>query len=170
MIITGKRLKKQVRTGLVQDYIDLDTQLQPNGFDVTAKEIHRIKGSGKLDFSNSEREIPDSEPVEPEKKDEADEYGWWKLEKGVYKIVMNEKVDIPNNVVGYAYPRSSLLRMGATIENAVWDSGYTGRGEFMLIVENEDGIQIKENARVNQLVFHKTEEAEEGYSGRYHEA
>ncbi len=170
MILTGERLAEAVENGLVQNYIDLDTQLQPNGFDFTAGEIHRYKEKGKLDFSNSEREIPETEKVEPEKKDSEDDYGWWKLEPGVYKVVMNEKVDIPNDVTGFAYPRSSLLRMGCTIENAVWDSGFTGTGSFMLEVHNSDGVEIKENARVNQIVFHKVEESEEGYNGRYHEA
>lgn len=169
MILNREELREAVENGLVQEYIDLDTQLTPNGFDMTAAEIHRYNDSGKLDFSNSEREIPETEKIEPVKKDESDEYGWWNLDQGTYKVVMNEKVDIPNNVVGLAFPRSSLLRMGATIENAVWDSGYTGTGSFKLSVDNPEGIEIKENARVNQIVFHKMEETEEGYSGIYDE-
>lgn len=155
--------------GLIQDYIHLETQLTPQGFDLTIDEIHEYKGSGKLDFSNDEREIPDSEPIEPEKKDPEDDYGWWRLEKGTYKVVMNEKVDIPNNLTGYAFPRSSLLRMGVTIENAVWDSGFTGTGSFKISVDNPEGVEIKENARVNQLVFERTTETKEGYSGKYQE-
>ena len=170
MILNRQQLRKAVeQDGLIQDYIDLETQLTPQGFDLTAGEIHRYRGTGKLDFSNSEREIPETERIEPEKQ-EGDEYGWWKLEQGVYKVVMNEKVDIPEDLAAFAYPRSSLLRMGCSIENAAWDSGYTGTGSFMLVVENPEGVEIKENARINQLVFHSIEETEEGYSGRYHEA
>ena len=153
---------------LITEYPDLETQLQPNGFDFTAGEIHGYKGKGKLDFSNSEREIPETEKIKPKKKNEEDKYGWWELKKGVYKVVMNEKVDIPENLVGFAYPRSSLLRMGATIDNAVWDSGYKGGGEFMLTVSNPEGIEVKENARVNQIVFVEVDETE-GYDGIYHE-
>lgn len=167
MFLTGDSLEKAVENGLVKDYIHLETQLQPNGFDVTVAEIHEFGGSGKLDFSNSEREIPDSEPIEPEKKDEEDDYGWWSLDPGVYKVVMNEKVDIPDNLVGIAFPRSSLLRMGCTTENAYWDAGYTGGGAFVLKVENQDGVEIKENARINQIGFIEVDETEEGYSGIY---
>lgn len=170
MILNKQKLREAVQDGLVQEYIDLETQVQPNGFDMTAAEIHRYKGKGKLDFSNSEREIPETEKVEPEKKNPDDEYGWWDLKPGVYKVVMNEKVDIPNHVTALAFPRSSLLRMGCTIENAVWDSGYTGTGSFMLEVHNSRGVEIKQNARVNQLVFFEMEETEEGYSGIYHES
>ena len=91
-----------------------------------------------------------------------------KLDKGVYKVVMNERVDIPENLTGYAFPRSSLLRMGCTIDYAVWDAGYTGTGSFLLTVNNEEGVEIKENARVNQLVFERIDSTE-GYSGKYHE-
>lgn len=170
MALNREQLKKRIEEeNLLQNYPHLETQLQPHGFDLTAGEIHRYTGKGRLDFSNSEREVPETEPITPEKKNEGDEYGWWVLEPGVYKVVMNEKVDIPENLAGLAFPRSSLLRMGATIDNAVWDSGYTGTGAFMLTVSNPDGIEIKENARVNQLVFVEIDETE-GYDGEYHEA
>lgn len=166
MKLNNEQLEDAVENGLIEDYIDLETQLTPNGFDFTAAEIHRFKESGKLDFSNSEREIPETEKIEPVKKDEEDEYGWWHLQPGAYKIKTNEIVDLPENVIAFAYPRSSLLRMGCTIENGVWDAGYRGRSEFLLIVENEDGVEIKENARVNHIVFERIEETE-GYEGRY---
>lgn len=170
MTLNKQQLRRLIENeGLVQNYVHLDTQLTPQGFDLTVDEIHRIEGSGKLDFSNDEREIPDSEPIRPEKKNEGDDYGWWNLEQGTYKVVMNEKVDIPNDVTGFAFPRSSLLRMGVTIENAVWDSGFTGTGSFKLSVDNPDGVEIKENARVNQIVFEEIKETEDGYSGRYQE-
>lgn len=169
MKLNDEQLKEAVENGLVENIIDLETQLTPNGFDMTAKEIHMFKDSGKLDFSNSEREIPETEKVEPVKRNEQDEYGWWKLEPGAYKIKTNEVVDLPEDVIGFAYPRSSLLRMGCTIENGVWDAGFRGRSEFLLIVENKEGVEIKENARVNHIVFEKIEETEQGYEGRYQE-
>jgi dUTP pyrophosphatase len=167
-MLNKRQLKEKIEDGLIKDYIDLETQLQPTGFDVTAGEIHRFNEEGKLDFSNSEREIPKTEKVEAKKKDAEDDYGWWKLQPGAYKVVMNEKVDIPENFVGVAHPRSSLLRMGCTIGNALWEPGYTGPGEFVLIVQNPEGVEIKENARLNQLTFEEIDETE-GYSGRYHE-
>jgi len=169
MKLNNEQLREAVENGLVENYPHLETQLTPNGFDLTAAEIHSFRDSGRLDFSNSEREIPETEKIEPEKKDESDEYGWWNLEPGAYKIRTNEVVDLPEDVIGFAYPRSSLLRMGCTIENGVWDAGFRGRSEFLLVVENEDGVEIKENARVNHIVFEKIEETETIYEGRYQE-
>lgn len=167
MILNREELREAVEEGLIEDYPHLETQLTPNGFDLTAAEIHRYAGPGKLDFSNSEREIPGTEKLEPGKQDEEDDYGWWSLDQGVYKVVTNEIVDLPKDLVALAFPRSSLLRMGATIENGVWDGGFRGRSEFMLRVDNPEGIEVKENARVNHIVFLRMEETEEGYSGVY---
>ncbi|MFP4038474.1 MAG: deoxyuridine 5'-triphosphate nucleotidohydrolase [Candidatus Nanohaloarchaea archaeon] len=167
MPLNKHELKEKIESeGLIQDYIDLETQLTPQGFDLTAGEIYEYSGKGKLDFSNNERKIPASEKLNPERKP-GNDYGWWKLEPGAYKVKMNEKVDIPENLMAYAFPRSSLLRMGCSIENAVWDAGTTVRGACLLKVENPEGVEIKENARFNQVVFHRIKEVEEGYSGDY---
>jgi dUTP pyrophosphatase len=169
MTLNKHQLRERIEEqGLIQDFVDLETQLQPAGFDLTAAEIHRFKEKGRIDFSNSEREIPETKKIEPIKENEGDDYGWWELSPGAYKVVMNEKVDIPENFIGIAHPRSSILRMGCTIGNALWEPGYTGPGEFVLIVENPEGIEIKENARVNQLTFEEIDETE-GYDGVYHQ-
>ncbi|MEW6329384.1 MAG: deoxyuridine 5'-triphosphate nucleotidohydrolase, partial [Candidatus Micrarchaeota archaeon] len=50
----------------------------------------------------------------------------------------------------------------------VWDPGYEGRSESLLVVENARGIKLKRNARLVQLVFVKLAgEAREVYSGKY---
>ncbi|MDY6788703.1 MAG: deoxyuridine 5'-triphosphate nucleotidohydrolase [Candidatus Nanohaloarchaea archaeon] len=168
MWLNREQLRQRIEEeGLITNYPHLDTQLTPNGFDLTAGEIHEFQGPGRLDFSNSEREIPDTEPIQPEKKDPGDDYGWWKLGPGAYKVVTNERVEIPNDLVGISDPRSSLLRMGAFIANGFWEAGFEGTAEFLLKVENPEGIEIKENARVCQLAFLEIEEVEEGYDGRY---
>ena len=46
---------------LLEQFIDLDTQLQPNGFDLTLAQVERFVGAGRVDFSNAERKL--SEPA-----------------------------------------------------------------------------------------------------------
>jgi dUTP pyrophosphatase len=53
------------------------------------------------------------------------------------------------------------------VETAVWDPGYRGRSSSLLVVHNPDGIRLKKDARVAQLIFFRTGEVEEGYSGIY---
>jgi len=70
--------------------------------------------------------------------------------------------------MGIARPRSSLIRMGATVETSVWDPGYTGRSQSMLVVHNPNGIKIYQNARLVQIVFMTlTIKSESLYSGIY---
>ncbi len=152
---------------LVEYYIDLDTQVTPNGFDLTAKEIWAFKSCGALDFSNKERAIPDFYVLKPKKINSKDKFGWWHLKQGVYKAVTNEVVNIPKDLTALALPRSSLLRMGATVHTAVWDAGFCGRSEFILSVMNSKGLKLKQNARVAQLIFWGIKEVKEGYQGIY---
>lgn len=156
------------KENLVSGYIDLETQLTPNGFDLTAADIFEFDLPGALDFSNKERVIPEGKKILPEKKGR-EEFGWWELKKGAYKIRTNEIVTLPNDLIGIAFTRTSLLRMGAFTQHGVWDAGFRGRGEFVLVVENPKGIKIKQNARVAQLIFTKINETSQGYEGIYKE-
>lgn len=153
------------RNDLIKNYPHLETQLTQNGFDLTVEKVFKFKGQGKLDFSNSEREIPEAEEIKPNKENEEDKYRWWNLKQGSYKIKTNEKINLPNNLVGFMFPRSSLLRMGAFTQNGFWDAGFEGKGEFILVVKNKSGIKLKENARINQIAFEKIDEVEQGYQG-----
>jgi dUTP pyrophosphatase len=138
-----------------------DSQYQPAGIDITLKEIYSFKDTGIIDFDNSERKISSVEPI----KFENDQV---KLKTGAYKVIFNEYVKIPNHLVGFCFPRSSLLRCGAALECAVWDPGYEGRSEALLIIHNPHGIILKKNAKIGQMVFsHLVEETIEEYSGRY---
>ncbi len=147
---------------LVENMIDPEIQLQPNSVELTLKSIETFVNSGAVDFDNSERETPSTEPVE------FDDKGWVHLAPGVYKISFNEIVNIPLDHAAIARPRSSLLRCGANIGTAVWDSGYRGRSESMLVVYNPHGFRLKKNARVMQLLlFDLYSELTEGYCGKY---
>ena len=153
--------------GLISAYCDLDTQLTPNGFDLTAAGIWEFKSEGTLDFSNKQRKLPETAEIKARKDGSQDKFGWWELKAGSYKVVTNEIVKLPLDLIGVAFCRSSLLRMGAFTQTGVWDAGFEGRSEFVLVVANPSGIRLKENARVVQLMFTKITETETGYSGIY---
>lgn len=147
---------------LVEHMIDPDIQIQPNGIELTLHRIELHENSGAIAFDNSERKLPRTKNLD------FDSEGWIHLPKGSYKIMFNEIVNIPKNIAATAKPRSSLLRCGATVETAVWDAGYSGRSESLLVVYNENGFKIKKNARVLQLLFFRLgEEVRKGYSGVY---
>jgi dUTP pyrophosphatase len=146
---------------LVEGYLDLDIQVQPNGFDITLRDISLLKTPGLVAVSNTERVVSELSPLE------FDGTGFINLESGIYSITYNEIVHLPNNVMALARPRSSLLRCGVTVGTAVWDAGYSGRSESLLNVYHPEGFRVQKNARIVQLVFFRLTEDTEGYSGTY---
>jgi len=147
---------------LVAQMIDQEVQVQPNGVELTLMCVESHESAGAIAFDNSERKLPDTKNMEFDAK------GWIHLPHGSYKIVFNEIVNIPKNIAAIAKPRSSLLRSGVTVETAVWDAGYSGRSESLLVVHNKKGFDLKKNARVLQLLFFRLgEEVHKGYSGIY---
>ena len=152
---------------LIEGFIDLKTQLTPNGIDLTIAAISEFDAAGALDFSNKERALPAGKEMVPQKISPQDKFGWWDLKKGAYKIKTNETVNLPGDIIALAFSRTSLLRMGAFTQHGVWDAGFKGKGEFILEVENNFGIRIKQNARVAQLVFLMINGTAHEYKGIY---
>jgi dUTP pyrophosphatase len=167
-MLNREEIKRLIeKNDLVSNYCDLDTQLTPNGIDLTAAKIFQFSQPGALDFSNKERKIPQSLELPVKKEKPEDKFGWWSLAPGIYKVVTNEKVKLPKDLIGVAFPRSSLLRMGAFTQTGVWDAGFEGISEFVIVVTNPLGMKLKQNARVVQLLFTKITETETGYNGIY---
>lgn len=147
---------------LIADYLDLDQQLQPNGFDLSVAQVSRLEGRGALGRTNAERILPEARALAFG----AD--GWLELARGVYQILFNEVVALPNDLMALGRPRSSLCRCGATLGTAVWDAGYRGRSTALLIVEAVEGIRIARDARLMQLVFFTLDlPTARGYDGIY---
>ncbi|HVR88446.1 MAG TPA: deoxyuridine 5'-triphosphate nucleotidohydrolase [Candidatus Limnocylindria bacterium] len=142
--------------------IDPSVQLQPNGVDLRIERVQRLTSPGLLGAADGVREPAAREELHP------DQDGWWDLHQGSYVIGYVEKVNLPTDLMAFARPRSSLLRSGVTIHAAVWDAGYSGKGEGLLAVQNPKGYRLQRGARVIQLVFLRLgSPAAEGYKGRY---
>ncbi len=154
------RLLKQ-QPPLLEDYINLEEQVQPNGFDLTLREIALPQTPGKITVNNQQRLVSDLAPLVFDRLDFID------LIAGAYVITYNEIVHLPKNVMALATPRSSLLRCGVTVNTAVWDAGYSGRSQSLMVVYNPQGFRLQRNARITQLVFFQLTEETEGYRGAY---
>ena len=146
---------------LVESYINLEEQLQPNGIDLTLREVALLQSSGKIAVKDTERRLPDLAPLA------FNGLGFIDLMSGVYLITYNEIVHLPKNVMALARPRSSLLRCGVTVGTAVWDAGYSGRSQSLMVVYNPQGFRLQKNARIVQLFFLWLTQETEGYHGAY---
>ncbi len=146
---------------LVEGCIDLETQVQPNGIDLTLREVSMLQTPGRITASNSQRLVSDLAPLV------FDGLGFIDLIPGAYIVTYNEIVHLPNNIMALGRPRSSLLRCGVNIGTAVWDAGYSGRSQSLMVVYNPQGFRVQKNARILQLVFLKLTQETEGYQGTY---
>ena len=146
---------------LVADCVDLETQLQPNGFDLSLRGVAMMLSAGCIAKSNSGRVIPPTTPLA------FDNAGTLYLVPGSYLITYNEIVNLPEDVMALGRPRSSLLRCGVAVHNAVWDAGYHGRSQSLLVVYNPLGFRLEKNARIVQLVFLRLSRPTQGYRGAY---
>jgi dUTP pyrophosphatase len=60
------------------------------------------------------------------------------------------------------------LRGGVGIQSAVWDAGYSGRSQSLLVVHNPHGLRLGQDARVLQLVFVRLDrQVDRGYQGLF---
>jgi dUTP pyrophosphatase len=156
MILTGREI---VKRGIVTDMIDQDIQIQPSGVDLTLNKIEYLTDFGTIDFSNKSRIIPDTFP---------DSLSSYNLRQGAYIAKLNETITVPSDYQGYAKPRSSLLRVGVDVRSSVFDPGYRGKSQVLLVVHNPKGLRLLPNARILQICFVKMEhEVEKLYDGIY---
>lgn len=156
-ILTGGQAR-----GLVESMIDAETQTQMCGMELTLQKIERFASAGAVAFDNKERTLPEMVPID------FDESGWVQLSPGSYLVTFNEIVSIPRDVTALARARSTLQRCGASLETALWDPGYRGRSQSLLVVYNPHGLRLKKNARLMQLIFLRLEkDAEKVYAGKY---
>ncbi len=164
MLLSKQEIAERIeKDKLIVNFINLKEQLQPGGFDLTVEKVFRFKTAGAFDFDNKLRKMSDVAEIG------FDKYGWVELKKGIYKLRFNEEVRMPRDLAGINILRSSLMRSGCMMHHGFWDPGYHGKGETAIFVGNEEGIRLKKDAKVTQLIFLKmSQPVEEGYSGVHH--
>jgi len=159
MILSGKTaITKAVITGLINEA----KQAQPCGVDLSLRHVLKWTSSGTVDFSNEFRAGSTTTKI-PFVNNPKQIH----LSAGSYLVEFNEDVDMPLNIMGQVFVRSSLWRSGALLSAGVMDSGYKGAVGALLQVLNPHGITLHENARLAQMVFHEMSENVEGYDGTY---
>jgi len=133
-----------------------DDQIQPNGVDLTVDALFEQAEAGRI--TREGKRVGDRTEIDPED-------GLYRLDPGAYVLRYGERLRIPEDHVGFVYPRSTLLRNSCMLNTAVWDAGYEGRGEGLLQVGHR--IEIEPGARVAQFVLAAADH-EGQYDGTYH--
>ena len=141
----------------VAEHIDpvAPEQVQPNGVDLTLDAVFEQVESGRIGTDGKHIGGRAERPTED---------GTVRLETGGYVVRYAETVHIPEDHVGFIYPRSSLMRNSCMLNTAVWDAGYEGRGEGLVQVHHP--IELEPGARIAQLVLARADH-QETYDGSY---
>lgn len=149
---------------LVEGVGKLDEQIQPNGIDLTVRDVAMVASPGTVGTGSESRILSDLSPLT------FDGHGMIHLLPGCYVVTYNEIVHLPKDLMALGLPRSSLLRCGVSVHTAVWDAGYSGRSQSLMVVYNPHGFRLQKNARIVQLVFFRlTGEVAKGYQGVFQE-
>lgn len=141
----------------VKQFIEYESEerVQSTGVDLTVGKIYRVNDTPLI--TDGEYYKGEREEIEP------DEDRIYTLNEGKYVVVYNEIIEIPEGHVGFVFPRSRLLRSKAHLTSAMWDPGYRGKGEGLLIC---DDIQIEDGCGVGKMGLIQTD-SNETYEGSH---
>jgi dUTP pyrophosphatase len=146
-----------------------EAQVQPNGVDLTLEAVYEQREPGRIGRDGKEVGTRHRRPADPVVEgssiDEVTEQNdTYYLPPGGYVVQYAEIVSVPEDHIGFIYPRSSLMRNSCMLNTAVWDAGYEGKGEGLLQVHHD--IEIETGARIAQFVLAEAE-GEATYDGSY---
>jgi len=149
----------------VARYVSEYVKINPAGVDIAPKKVFRIPKDVTAVLDGKTRGFERNGTVSWDVYEEVKpEDGFWLLEPGIY-VAAFPKVFVPKDVVGFAFPRSTLNRLGLIkVQTAVFDPGYKGEFTQTWFVPVRAKVRVGE-AWV-QLVYIRLEnEPEETYNG-----
>jgi len=148
----GSEMQKSIPQGFVQ----------PNGIDISIGRLFRLSGAVKLNSEKEHRQYPDLYELKPLN-------NYWQLNPGTYLVEVAEEIVIPNDAIGYVAPRSTLLRMGATVFSGIWDKGFKGVGNNhgRILLQSSLNFQIHISVAIAQMIFVSAVDDKSVYQGTY---
>ena len=157
-----KHLRPAVWPGLkMQKYIP-QGDVQPNGIDISIGRLFCLSGNVRLSSKKEDHQYPDRQELKPLN-------SYWHLNPGTYLVEVAEEIVIPNDAIGYVAPRSTLLRMGATVYSGIWDKGFQGVGDNhgRILLQSSLSFQIQISVAIAQMIFISAVDDKTVYQGTY---
>lgn len=150
-------------------------KINPNGVDLSPKEVKTLPRGAKIYLRGEERGYmvgPQSSKRKHQVADlkkllSPDKKGFYEFKRGSLYELRFPKVSIPADCTGFAFPRSTINRLGIIkLESAVFDSGYAGEPTQTIFTPLD--ARVHKDEALIQLVFIRNEApAETLYKGRY---
>jgi deoxycytidine triphosphate deaminase len=165
-VVSGKEVSKSCASF---------TKVNPNGVDLSPKEVKMIPRGYKIYLHGDERgyvapsesrsgkaKVRDvKELVTPDKE------GFYDFVKGNLYELRFPKVTVPADCTGFAFPRSTVNRLGIIkLESAVFDSGYSGEPTQTIFTPLDARVH-KDEAMIQLVFFRNEAPSQDLYHGRY---
>lgn len=188
MILGIKELHKLVaEQKLVENLCDREmNNPEGAGFDLRLGEVYELSGAGFLGVE--ERQTPEIKLLakynpacvetsagKPDKIDDpafagamADKENFFIFEPGKYYLVKTiEKVNLPVNLSGIIFPRTTMFRSGLGLFNGIVQPGYCGELTFGVCNLGKSKIKISFGARIVHITFHEVLGEGNQYRGQW---
>ncbi len=165
MIIGPKVLLKLVKEKkLVQGLSDRElTNPEGAGFDLRLGEVYKIKGRGFLGID--ERQTPKERLVAKYK---AGQKKVFTIKPGEFVLVKTiESVNLPKDIAGHLYARSTLFRSGLTLLLTQIAPGYEGELTMGLVNLGPSRMDIELGARIAHVQFTRIDGGGSLYRGQW---
>lgn len=133
------------------------------GFDLRLGEIYSIKGRGFLGLED--RKTPRAGLLAKYKKGALKSFD---IKSGKYYLVRTiESVNLPADIAGYIYMRTTLFRSGLLLLSTQVSPGYKGKLAFGLVNLGPSTVEIEFGARIVHIQFEKVEGGGSAYRGQW---
>ena len=168
MILGIQELHRLVREqNLVENLCERETNNPEGaGFDLRLGEIYELAGDGFLGVE--ERQTPDIKLVAKYDSSKPEAEDFFIFEPGKYYLIKTmEKVNLPVNLSGVIFPRTTMFRSGLGLFNGVVQPGYCGELTFGVCNLGKSNIKISFGARVVHITFHEVFGEGNQYRGQW---
>lgn len=165
MIIGIKELHRLVdEQKLVENLCERETENPEGaGFDLRLGEIFELEGDGYLGIE--ERDTPKTKLVA---RYEEGKVEFFVFEPGKYYLIKTiEKVNLPVDISGIIFPRTTLFRSGLGLFNGIVQPGYQGELTFGICNLGKGDIKIDLGARIVHITFHQVLGEGNQYRGQW---
>ncbi len=162
MILGIKELHRLVQEeNLVENLCDRElNNPEGAGFDLRLSEGYSIKGEGFLGVE--ERKTPEVSLVSGNKEE------FFVFKPGEYYLVKTiEKVNLPVDLSGIIFPRTTLFRSGLALFNGIVQPGYSGELTFGISNLGQSEIKVSFGARIVHITFHEVLGQGNQYRGQW---
>lgn len=168
MILGIKKLHQLVKEiNLVENLCERErNNPEGAGFDLRLGEIYELESDGFLGVE--ERDTPSIKLVAKREESKSEKENCFVFEPGKYYLIKTmEKVNLPTNISGIIFPRTTLFRSGLGLFNGIVQPGYSGELTFGLCNLGKSNIKISFGARVVHITFHEVLGEGNQYRGQW---